>query len=335
MKTQKALVGMTLAATVLLAIVPATSSATTAKAVCSRARTSSLPTPAVTLGVAGAYRYKGRDYSAAGERLRFYGRINGASLGGDPLAVKVFVGGRQVRSSTVTPTSQGCSSAVFSYKTNIWKSGKITWKVEHAASGLADAFSKSAGGPTVYRLASGFGSRGTGVSILLAMLRGKGYYAPHGSNYGAGTGKAVLAFRKVNRMSRIETPSQRIYHLLQIGQGGIHALYPTLGEHLEADLSKQVLTFYKGSKALEIHPISSGKPSTPTVLGKYRFYMREPGTNGHGMVYSSYFHNGYAVHGYVELPTYAASHGCLRTWVPSAVHIYNRIKLGEWIAVFG
>ena len=321
-------------ATLTIAIAPAASAATGREA-CRRATSAGLPVPtSIVMGVAGAYRYKGRDYSASGERLRFWGRLDGASTGGEPIRLRVFVGRKQVRSKALTLRVRGCGQSAFSYSTNIWKAGRITWKIDHAATANAGVFTKSAGGPLVYRLASGFGARGTGVSILLAMLRGKGYYAPHGSTYGAGTGKAVLAFRKVNRLTRVESPSRWIYHLLQTGRGGIHARYPGMGEHLEADLSKQVMTFYDGAKALEIHPISSGKPSTPTILGKYQFYMREPGTNGHGMVYSVYFHNGYATHGYAELPTYAASHGCLRTWVPSAVHIYNKIKLGEWIAVF-
>ena len=36
------------------------------------------------------------------------------------------------------------------------------------------------------------------------------------------------------------------------------------------------------------------------------------------MVYTSYFHGGYGIHGYAEVPTFAASHGCLRTPVPDA-----------------
>jgi hypothetical protein len=334
MGARTAILTAALAAVATVALVPNAGATRASSSVCRKATSSGRAVPSVALGVSGAYSYKGGTYSASGERLRFWGKLEGAPVNADPVTIRVYVSGKLARTATFRLTDYGCDAAAFSYRTNIWKTGHIAWKIEHPASTGADAFSKSAGGPFVYQPAAGFGDRGTGVAILLAMLRSKAYYAPYGSIYGAGTGKAVLAFRKVNRMTRIETPSRQIYHLLQTGRGGIHAHYPRLGEHLEADLSRQVMTFYKGSKALEIHPISSGKPSTPTILGKYRFYMREIGTNGHGMVDSVYFHNGYATHGYAELPTYAASHGCLRTWVPSARHIYNRIKLGEWIAVF-
>ena len=293
------------------------------------------------LGMIGSFKYGHRQYTAFGEGLRLHGKVvwDGGPVAGEPLRVRVYVGSRQVRSATVTVKGVGCGLGTIDYRFKVWRAGRVRVKLEalprsRAHGVLAPSIAGTFSGLTAYKRASGPGSRGTGVGVLLAMLRQLGYYAPYGSTYGPGTGKAVLAYRKVNHMTRIETPSARIYDLLQQGRGAIRARYPRMGVHLEADLSKQVLTFFHGSKPIEVHPISSGKPSTPTVLGKYQFYMKDPGTNSHGMVFSSYFHNGYAVHGYVELPTYPASHGCLRAWVPSAVHIYNQIRTGEWIAVF-
>jgi lipoprotein-anchoring transpeptidase ErfK/SrfK len=80
--------------------------------------------------------------------------------------------------------------------------------------------------------------------------------------------------------------------------------------------------------------MSSGKPSTPTVVGSFRFYMRGPGYNAKGMYFSTYFIRGYAIHGYAEVPTYAASHGCLRVPIPSAISIYKWISLGDRIFVY-
>ena len=60
-----------------------------------------------------------------------------------------------------------------------------------------------------------------------------------------------------------------------------------------------------------------------------------PGTNAHGMVWSVYFHGGYAVHGYPSVPaTYPASHGCLRVPIPNSHHIYSSVRLGETIFVY-
>ena len=73
---------------------------------------------------------------------------------------------------------------------------------------------------------------------------------------------------------------------------------------------------------------------TPTVLGSFRFYRKDPGTNALGMVHSSYFIRGYAIHGYASVPTYPASHGCLRVPVPDALAIFRWVRLGGRIDVY-
>ena len=77
---------------------------------------------------------------------------------------------------------------------------------------------------------------------------------------------------------------------------------PSHGRHVEADIGQQVIALINGGKVERIYPMSSGKPSTPTVLGHFRVYMRELGTNAKGMVDSSYFIRGYAIHGYADVP---------------------------------
>jgi lipoprotein-anchoring transpeptidase ErfK/SrfK len=67
------------------------------------------------------------------------------------------------------------------------------------------------------------------------------------------------------------------------------------------------------------------------VFGTYRFYLQTPGTNSKGMVHSSYFIRGYAIHGYASVPTYPASHGCLRVPIPNAASIFNWIDIGDTI----
>jgi lipoprotein-anchoring transpeptidase ErfK/SrfK len=52
------------------------------------------------------------------------------------------------------------------------------------------------------------------------------------------------------------------------------------------------------------------------------------------MYYSFYWHNGYAVHGYAEVPNYAASHGCVRTFIADQPRIYEQLHYGESIFVF-
>ena len=82
-----------------------------------------------------------------------------------------------------------------------------------------------------------------------------------------------------------------------------------------------------------IYPLSSGKPSTPTVRGRFRVYRKQPGTNSHGMVDSSYFFRGYAIHGYASVPNFPASHGCLRVPIRYARSIYDWVRIGDVVWV--
>jgi hypothetical protein len=161
-----------------------------------------------------------------------------------------------------------------------------------------------------------------------------GYTSGDGRCFDGRTGREVLAYRKVNGMSRTERAGRGLVKDVFGGRGGYHVRYPDAGEHAEVPLSKQVLVLTKGDKPFAIYPVSTGKPSTPTVTGHYTFYRREPGYNSEGMYYSFYWHNGYAVHGYAEVPTYAASHGCVRTFIADQPRIYYQLNYGESIFVF-
>ena len=161
-----------------------------------------------------------------------------------------------------------------------------------------------------------------------------GYIANSGSCFGGKTGRGVLAYRKVNGMERSFRAGKGLVKRAFAGRGGYKVRHPGAGQHLEAPLSKQVLVFAKGDRPYAIYPVSSGKPSTPTVTGHFTFIRQEPGYNSEGMYYSFYFYGGYAVHGYNSVPDYPASHGCIRTFIADQPEIFNRINFGESIFVF-
>ena len=48
--------------------------------------------------------------------------------------------------------------------------------------------------------------------------------------------------------------------------------FPQHGRHVEANLGWQVLALIDKGKVVRAYATSSGKPSTPTVLGNFRFY---------------------------------------------------------------
>jgi hypothetical protein len=178
------------------------------------------------------------------------------------------------------------------------------------------------------------GNGGPQVATLHGLLNHLGYVSSRGSKYSSATGRAVLAYRKVNNMARKEKATGSIFKKLAKGKGGFKLEHPGAGKHVETDLSRQVMVLARNGKVDEIYTISSGAPATPTIRGKFRFYRKDAGYNSLGMYYSVYFIRGYATHGYHDVPTYPASHGCLRNPIPDSVHIYNWIDLGDPIYVY-
>lgn len=161
-----------------------------------------------------------------------------------------------------------------------------------------------------------------------------GYAAGGGKCFNGRLGREVLAYRKVNGMNRSQKAGAGLVKKVFGGKGGYRPNYPNAGEHAEVPLGKQVLVLIKKGRPFAIYPVSTGKPSTPTITGHYHFYRQEPGYNSEGMYYSFYWHNGYAVHGYAEVPNYAASHGCVRTFIADQPRIYEELHFGESIFVF-
>jgi hypothetical protein len=178
------------------------------------------------------------------------------------------------------------------------------------------------------------GSGGPAVSLLNKLLRRQGYHAPHGSRFRTATGLAVLAYRKTHGMARTRSAPPTILKTLADGRGSFKLKYPGQGRHVEVDISRQVMVLADHGKPQHTVHVSTGKSSTPTVRGHFRFYRKTPGYNSHAMYYSVYFIRGYATHGYNPVPNFPASHGCVRNPIPFSRFIYNWIHLGESIYVY-
>jgi L,D-transpeptidase catalytic domain len=178
------------------------------------------------------------------------------------------------------------------------------------------------------------GECGRVVKVFKEAMAKMGYVSGAGPCFTARTAREVLAYRKVNERARTEQAGGRLVEEVFDGRGGYRVRYPGAGEHAEVPLAKQVLVLARGARPFAIYPVSTGKPSTPTVTGHYHFYLRSPGYNSEGMFYSFYWYRGYAVHGYAEVPTYPASHGCVRTYIADQPRIYYQLQMGESIFVF-
>jgi L,D-transpeptidase catalytic domain len=253
---------------------------------------------------------------------------------GQTVDVTFYLDGRKLFKRVVKVRRGGGAAGVFKTSIRVREAGK------YAASAHVPASGSVRGDRTVRKSwkvsfpALHEGQCGDVVVGFKKAMRKMGYIANSGRCFGGKTARGVLAYRKVNGMSRSMRAGKGLVKRAFAGKGEYEVRHPGAGEHLEAPLAKQVLVFAKGEEPFAVYPVSSGKSSTPTVTGHFSFIRQEPGYNSHGMYYSFYFYGGYAVHGYESVPDYPASHGCIRTFIADQPEIYERINFGEDIFVF-
>ncbi len=221
-----------------------------------------------------------------------------------------------------------------SFRLKLSQRGLLTFVVAHAPTPAQSAFRSRSARVKVIAPRAGQGARGTHVLLLQRGLRRLGFAVPVTGRYDPGTSRAVLAFRKTNGLGRTGYASSRVFSLVLRDRGAFRPRFPRAGRHVEFDWSRQLLALIDGGRARRVYHASSGKASTPTVFGTFSFYRKQPGTNSHGMVQSNYFIGGYAIHGYASVPTYPASHGCIRVPIPNAHEIDRQISLGQKISVY-
>jgi PKD repeat protein len=176
------------------------------------------------------------------------------------------------------------------------------------------------------------GSRGPSVRILerrLAQLR----YALRGVDtyFSYDTSDAVLAFQKVHGMARTGRVSPTFWRRLQTA----HVPHPRYrgSHHIEIDKSRQVLFEVNGGRVVRVVHVSTGATGN-TPVGRWHVYSKVPGFNAIGMFYSAFFLRGFAIHGYHSVPSYPASHGCVRVPIWIAPSLFAANSYGETIYVY-
>jgi hypothetical protein len=277
---------------------------------------------------------RGRPFLLTGERLVVSGVVRPFEPG-QRVTVRFARDGRVAATSTVGLLAGSGGTGRFRLGYVSSRPGMLRVSATHAASPQMAAFRARPVDMRVIAPDMREGARGPGVWLLQSRLSALRYAVPLNGVFDEGTGQAVIAYRKLTGLARVPDTDARLFHLLQRGAGSFHVRYPRDGRHVEADLSTQVLAEIEpGGRVRRIYTMSSGKPSTPTVLGRFRVYLKTPGVNSEGMVDSNYFIRGYAIHGYPEVPTYAASHGCLRVPIPDAPAIYAWVQVGTPVDVY-
>jgi hypothetical protein len=284
--------------------------------------------------LSGGLTDKGKRYVAAGQKVSVTGRAK-PFVAGQVVVVELFRGSKRVSRRVVEITQARDGAGEFAVDFRPGNAGQYTIKARHKPTSEQARFTMAS---RPFEALGGKVSGGSGakkIRLVQLGLKQLAYVTPVNGSWDAATSRAAIAFHKTNGMSRSGGGvSAKSFAMLLNGQGGYKLKYPKAGKHVEADLSRQVLVLANNGKPERIYHTSSGAAATPTVVGSFRFYRAQPGTNAKGMVHSWYFIRGYAIHGYKSVPTGPASHGCLRVPIPNALSIFRWIKMGDRIFVY-
>ena len=264
-----------------------------------------------------------------GKRWVLRGAIAPAAAN-ERLQLLVFRDGKQIRKVHAVTRADGSFSRRFEAN----RAGRYSVRVVSPGSAVLAAKTGPKVTVGVFEPRASDGQSNALVKLLQRSLARLHYAVPTGGTYDAATGRAVMAFRKVNSMARRYDADRAVIIKALSGKGGFNVRHPDAGRHVEADLSRQVLALINGRHVVSIYHTSSGAPATPTVIGSFRVYMKTPGTNAKGMVDSNYFIRGYAIHGYVDVPAFNASHGCLRIPIPDAARVFSWLHIGDRVIVY-
>jgi L,D-transpeptidase-like protein len=317
---------------------PTTTTPTTTPATPTTPTTPS-PKPAPPAAKAAAKLYFADTFTVSKDEVTVPGRVVEVQgfvrpyVAGQKVKVQSFLGRKLIKTDVlrVKPAKGGVGA--FTEKVKASSAGLVRVKVTHERTPQMLGF-LSDRTFTVLNPQAGFGARGPFVTLIQQRLNALHVFVPQSGVYDTYTGLALDAYHRLLGHGVSQSLDGLTISELLDGVGTFHVRYPKDGTHVEGDLTRQLLAEIDGSQVKWIYPISSGKPSTPTVLGRFQVYYRVPGYLPDGMYYSSFFFRGYAIHGYNPAPDFPASHGCMRLPIIDAISVFDWVKFGDWVDVY-
>ena len=182
-----------------------------------------------------------------------------------------------------------------------------------------------------------YGSAGAGVAVVRRRLAALGYrQAVGGARFGGDLVDAVIAFQKVQRLPRDGTVGAAVWRALARPRT-VRPRFPGHGDHLDVDKARQVLLIVRAGRVRTVLPVSTGGFGRHTPEGTFRIIRKVPGFDPSplGTLYDPlYFVGGYAVHGNPSVPSFPASHGCVRIPMWAASWVYATNGIGETVDVY-
>jgi L,D-transpeptidase catalytic domain len=252
---------------------------------------------------------------------------------GQKVSLFLTVDGHQFKRLNLSIARHG-QHGQFSATIRAPRAGRVTVRAYHTRNTKMLSFELWKSFTTLDTTAT-LGTSGRFIQLVQQQLAALHLFIPQTGVFDNGTELALDAYHRLlgKGEGHMTLDPVTLTDLLD-GKGSFHVLHPDQGSHAEGDLSDQVLAFINGSKVHWLFPISSGKPSTPTILGNFQIYYKEPEYTSDGMYFSSFFHGGYAIHGYNPAPDYPASHGCMRLPIVDAIPAFGWTKVGDWVDTY-
>jgi hypothetical protein len=171
------------------------------------------------------------------------------------------------------------------------------------------------------------------VKSLERRLIQLGYYLPSANkSFDEKTSDALIAFHKVQRMSRVGSVSSGTWSKL-VSPKRPKPRFGGKGRHFEIDQTRQVVFVVQNGKVKWIVHTSTGANGA-THDGTFRVFRKLAGYSPGRLYYPSYWDGGRAFHGWPEVPTYPASHGCSRIPMWSATWMFSLTEIGDTVYVY-
>ncbi|MBV9369836.1 MAG: murein L,D-transpeptidase, partial [Frankiales bacterium] len=276
---------------------------------------------------------------------RFTGAVHPATAG--TVLLQRYLSGAWHLAGTATADRYGR----FAFNLPAWKTkGVYTFRVLRPADAQHLATSTSAKPIQAVDRTLRSGMTGADVTFLQQRLRALHYDVPAVTGvFNYDTLHAVIAFEKVQKLARDGVVSATVWS--RLGRPTLpRLLHPLAGvSAVEIDLTRQVLFYAVNGVIVRILDVSTGggytfvdssgnlsKAITPQGHFHIQYKINKWVTSKLGTLYRPAYFNtsGYAIHGEGEVPSYPASHGCVRITVPAMDRMYSLLNVGMSVWIY-
>ncbi len=150
------------------------------------------------------------------------------------------------------------------------------------------------------------------------------------------TADALVAFQKAYGLSRSRVADRAVWRKLD-GARLIKPRYTSPRVHVEVNKARQILMVVRNGVVCGYIPVSTGATGN-TPEGSFSIRQKSPATSPlYGAGYLTWvmgFIGNFAIHGYPIVPSFPASHGCIREPLWVADWTYSQSFVGERLYVY-